>query len=135
VKIVVDAFAWVEFFIGNAKGKRVKEILEEADEVYTPDTVVAEVARKYLREGAEPQTVRSRLEVIAAASTVNPIDTELALEAAKCFLKLSREAKKAKLSDPSLSDAIALASARLLGAKVLTSDEHFKGQPETLWLE
>lgn len=135
MKIVVDAYAWIEIFIGNEKGKRAKEILEQADEILTPDTVMAEIARKYTREGAEQQTVQSRLETITAASTINPIDTELALEAAKCYLKLSQEARKTKLSTPSLFDAITLATAKLLEAKVLTGDEHFRNQPETLWLE
>ena len=135
MKIVVDAYAWIEVFVGSEKGKKIKEILEQADELYTPDTVMAEIARKYLREGAKQQIIHSRLETISAASTVNPIDTELALETARCYMKLSQETKKAKLSTPSLFDAITLATARLLRAKVLTGDEHFKNQPEAMWIE
>jgi predicted nucleic acid-binding protein len=35
---------------------------------------------------------------------------------------------------PSLFDAILLATARTLGAKLLTGDEHFKGIDETIWI-
>jgi predicted nucleic acid-binding protein len=52
-KIVIDAYAWVELFIGSPKGAEVKQILENAKESYTHSTVLAEVARKYLREGVD----------------------------------------------------------------------------------
>ena len=135
MKIVIDAYAWIEIFIGSEKGKRVKEAVEQADEVFTPDTVMAEVARKYYREGAEEQTIRERLETISAASSIISINDELALEAAKCYMKLLQETKRAKLSKPSLFDAITLATAKLLKAKVMTGDEHFKGLPETIWIQ
>jgi hypothetical protein len=34
---VIDSYAWIEHFIGSEKGREVKEIMENADEVYTPD--------------------------------------------------------------------------------------------------
>jgi len=135
VKIVIDAYAWIELFIGSEKGKKVKEAVEQADEIFTPDTVIAEVARKYLREGAEEQIIRERLEAMSAASNIVSINNELALEAAKCYMKLLQETKRAKLSRPSLFDAITLATAKLLKAKVMTGDEHFKDLPETIWIQ
>ena len=135
MKIVVDAYAWIEIFIGSERGKRAKEILEQADEVYTPDTVMAEVARKYCREGAEERTTQARLEIVAGASDIVLIDIKLALEAAKCYTRLAREAKRRRLATPSLFDAIPLAVARLLKAKILTGDEHFRNLPETIWMK
>ncbi|MCJ7429596.1 PIN domain-containing protein [Candidatus Bathyarchaeota archaeon] len=135
MKIVVDAYAWIEIFIGSERGKRAKEILEQADEVYTPDTVMAEVARKYCREGAEERTPQARLEIIAGASDIVLIDIKLALEAAKCYTRLAREAKRRRLATPSLFDAMPLAAARLLKAKILTGDEHFRNLPETIWMK
>jgi predicted nucleic acid-binding protein len=134
VKIVIDAYAWIEIFIGSEKGKKVKEAVEQADEIFTPDTVMAEVARKYHREGAEEQTIRARLETINAASSIISINNELALEAAKCYMELLQETKRTNLSKPSLFDAITLATAKVLKAKVMTGDEHFKGLPETIWI-
>ena len=46
------------------------EILFDADEVYTPDIVLAEIARKYIREGGGPQIVDHRLNEIVDASNV-----------------------------------------------------------------
>ena len=134
MKIVVDAYAWVELFLGSEKGRKVKEILEDADEVYTPDTVLAEIARKYVKEGAEEKTVDARLETITAASNIAQIDTKIALEAARCYMQLVTDAKKAKLKAPSLFDAIVLATGILLESKILTGDEHFRNLSETLWI-
>jgi predicted nucleic acid-binding protein len=133
-KIVIDAYAWIEFFIGSEKGRRVKEIIEDADEVYTPGTVLAEIARKYLREGVDDETVDARLESISAASNIVHIDPELASEAARCYIEMAAKARKSKLNTPSLFDALVLAAGRLLKAKVLTGDEHFKNLSETVWL-
>jgi len=134
VKIVIDAYAWVEIFIGSKKGDKAREELKKADETYTPDVVMAEIARKYLREGIEEQTVLERLKTIEETLDIAPIDKDVALESAKCYMQLSEKAKTEGLKPPSLFDAIVLATARLLNAKVVTGDEHFKGMPETLWI-
>jgi len=134
VKIVIDTYAWIEFFIGSEKGRRVKEIVERADEVYTPGTVLAEIARKYVREGADDNTVDARLEVITAASNIAHVDAKLALEAARCYLELAAKARKTKLNLPSLFDAIVLATGRSLKSKIVTGDEHFRNLPETVWV-
>ena len=133
-KIVIDAYAWIELFLGSEKGVKAKKVIEEADSVYTPSTVLAEIARKYLREKVDEKTVNSRLEQVVAASTITQIDAELASEAAKCYLELLSNAKKSKLETPSLFDAIVLATGRLTMSKVLTGDPHFKELSETLWL-
>jgi predicted nucleic acid-binding protein len=134
VKIVIDAYAWIEVFLGSEKGRKVKEILERADEIYTPDTVLAEIARKYLREGADERTTDARLETITTASNVAQIDTKVALEAARCYTQLAINARKGKLKNPSLFDVIVLAVGRVIKAKIVTGDEHFRNLPETVWI-
>jgi predicted nucleic acid-binding protein len=134
VKIVIDSYAWIELFKGSIAGNKAKEILEQADALYTPDIVLAEVARKYFREGTAEETVKSRLEQISANSDVVYLDSKLAYESAKCHLQLEESARKNKLNTPSLFDAIVLATARILNAKVLTGDQHFKPFPETVWI-
>jgi predicted nucleic acid-binding protein len=134
VKIVIDSYAWIELFIGSAKGRKVKEIIENADEVYTPGTVLAEIARKYIREGVEEKIVNIRLEQIIGASNITCLDTKLALESAKCYLQLADNARKTKLNAPSFFDAIVLATGRSLKSKIMTGDEHFRFLPETVWI-
>ncbi|MEM3699859.1 MAG: PIN domain-containing protein [Candidatus Bathyarchaeia archaeon] len=132
--VVIDAYAWIEIFIGSQKGEKAKEILQEAEEAYTPDIVLAEIARKYIREGAKEQTISERLKTIEETSEITPIDKETAIESAKCYMQLTEKAKKEKLKPPSLFDAIILATAKTLNAKIITGDEHFKNIKETLWI-
>jgi len=135
VKIVADAYAWIELFAGTRKGEFVKSRMEEAEAVITPDTVLAEIARKYIREGIKEVAARQRLSTILEASEPAYIDDGIALEAAKAYLQLEKRAKDARLEKPSLFDALVLAVARKTDAKVLTGDEHFEGLPETMWID
>ncbi len=131
---MVDSYAWVEFFLGSSKGKRVKEIVETAADVYTPDIVLAELSRKYLREGVSESLVRERLGTVQAASQTVPITLDLAISASKAYTELSESSKRRKRRSPSLFDGLVLGTARLKEAKVLTGDPHFQDLPETLWL-
>jgi len=133
-KIVVDAYAWIEVFVGSEPGSRAKGIIEDAEAVLTPCTVLAEVARKYVREGAAESTVRKRLATMLETSELVDVDADLALDAAKATVQLDRRASSSGLRKPSLFDGIVLASARRNKAKVLTGDEHFKAFTETIWL-
>lgn len=135
VRIVIDAYAWIEHFIGSEKGRKVDEILEDADEVYTPDTVLAEIARKYVREGVEVKLVEQRLNEIVEASNIICIDARLAATSAKAYGEMESTTKIFKLDCPSLFDAVVLAAGRLLKSKIVTGDQHFKNLPETIWLE
>jgi predicted nucleic acid-binding protein len=128
----VDSYAWVELFLGGQKGQRVRRIIAEADEVRTPDVVLAELSRKYLREKAEVSTVRSRLETITSASLVTPVGVDVAVKAGEAFLELVDRAAKQRRRAPSLFDAIVLATARVHDSQVLTGDEHFEGLSETI---
>jgi predicted nucleic acid-binding protein len=135
VKTVIDSYAWIEHFLGSEKGGKTDEILQNSDEIYTPDIVLAEIARKYIREGVEDNIIQSRLQQIEDASNIVALNAEIALLAAKYFLEMQANAKKLKLTLPDLFDAIILATGRSLNAKILTGDQHFKNLPETLWLE
>ena len=135
MKIVIDTYAWIELLIGSERGNKVKELMENAEEVYTPSTVLAETARKFLREGTDEKTINTWLEIITTASVITQIDSVTALEAAKCLLELSQQAKISKQNTPSLFDAIVYATARINQCKIITGDEHFKNLPETLWIE
>jgi len=134
VKIVVDTYAWIELFIGSEKGRIVKEKLGSAEEVYTPDIVLAELARKYAREGIELSVVEGRLSKISEISRIIPIDKGIAMKAAEVDRELKDKAKKACLREPSLVDAIVLATARALNANLITGDQHFKEESETIWI-
>ena len=134
VKIVADAYAWIELFSGTRNGEFAKATMEEAETVITPDSVLAEIARKYLREGMKEETTRQRLSIILEASEPAFIDDDIAIGAGKAYLQLEKRAKASGLEKPSLFDALVLAVARRYDGKVLTGDAHFEGLPETIWI-
>ena len=134
-KTVVDSYAWIEHFLGSEKGKKADKVLLDSEELYTPDVVLAEVARKYMREGINDSIIEERLGQMEDASSIIGLDSQTALVAAKCYLEMEARAKNQKQPTPSLFDAIVLAVGRALNAKVLTGDQHFKNLPETSWLE
>jgi len=134
VKIVVDSYAWIELFIGSDEGDVVKEKLSEAEEIYTPDIVLAELARKYRRERIDAQITAERLSKIVELSRIVPIDKKVAVKAAEMDLELREEARKKGLGIPGLFDAIVLAVTHIIGAKLITGDEHFRGRPEVIWI-
>ena len=51
VKIVIDSYAWIEHISGTEKGRKIKELMDNSEPIYTPGIVLAEIARKFLREG------------------------------------------------------------------------------------
>jgi len=134
LKIVVDSYAWIELFLGSPMGSKVRELIETADESFTPDSVLAELSRKYFREGVAEKLVRERLTAVQGASQVVSITPDIAVQASKAHLDLVERAKKRKLQSPSLFDGLVLGTARLRDAKVVTADPHFKDLPETIWI-
>ncbi len=134
MRIVADSYAWVELFIGSQKGRRVMEKFSGADEIYTPDIVLAELARKYRRERVEANAVEARLSKIFELSRIVPVDKNIAVRAAELDYELRKKARETGLKEPGLFDAIVLAVAEVLDASLITGDEHFKGRPEIVWI-
>ncbi len=134
VKVVVDSYAWIEIFAGTAKGENAINVMNDAEQLYTPDVVLAEIARKYRREGFDRAVVEKRLDRIAEASQIISIDNKVALASAYAFFDLREEAKRKGIGEPGLFDAIILGTTRAISGKVLTGDPHFENLGETLWL-
>jgi len=117
--LVVDSYAWIEYLDGSPKGARVGELLEAAEESFTPTPVVAEVTSKVLRAGRDAGI---GWQVLRAWSTILPLDAETA-RAAAALHATYRE----RMPDFAMTDAVVLAFVRKLDARVLTGDPHFRG--------
>ena len=130
--VVYDTYAWVEYFIGSEKGIRVREYLRSGG--VTPSVVLAELARKYLREGFRPGEVEKRLEFVASRTAIAPIDVGLSLRAAEVYLRLLKRARERSLRTPSLADAIVYATALVTGEDLLTGDSLFEGLDSVIYL-
>jgi predicted nucleic acid-binding protein len=133
--LIVDSYAWIALFTETRGRRRVSREIEGAANVLTPDIVLAEVARKLARDGIDDEVVLSKLEEIATLSTIAPISSRVAVRVHSADVELRGRAKSSGLDSPGLTDAIILALARTESGKVLTGDPHFRGLPETNWLE
>lgn len=128
----MDSYAWIELFLGSEKGKKVVEIVSSADEVITPDLVLAEIGRKYIREGANEKEVKNRLKFIEENSVVACLDADISIEGGKAYLELLEKSKKERKNKPALTDSILLALARKYSAKIVSGDKIFEGMKELI---
>jgi len=109
--------------------------IEKASDCFTCSISLAEVASFGLRHGMTSFTILSGIHRISEASAIVEIDANLAVEGASATEELRRLAKRRSIPLPGLSDGLILAAARRTNSKLLTGDAHFRGLPETLWLE
>lgn len=130
--VVYDTYAWVEYFLGSNRGFRVKELLKEGG--HTPSVVLAELARKYIREGVDRDTARDRMLFISAKTEIVDISPEIALRAAEIYFELQHLAKEGSKRTPSLVDAIIYATALMLKVDLITGDSLFKDLPHVIYI-
>ncbi len=116
-KVVLDSFAWIEYFSGSLRGEKVREYVQRGIAT-TPTIVLAEISEKYARMRLDPG---GRVVFVRSRSVVIALDEELALLAGR----ISYERKKT-VKGWGLADSIMLATARRLKARVVTGDSHFK---------
>jgi len=41
--MLLDSFAWMEYFMGTQKGKKVKRLVDDDTQLYTSPVVIAEI--------------------------------------------------------------------------------------------
>jgi predicted nucleic acid-binding protein len=131
--VVYDTYAWVEYFLGTSKGLKVRELLRE-EGGHTPSIVLAEISRKYLREGVSAEIVRKRLLFIEAMTEIVDITVEIALKAGEVYPELLQHSKKVRARAPSLADAIVYSTALLLGEDLVTGDKLFERLPHVFYI-
>jgi len=124
--MMLDSFAWMEYFMGTPKGEKVKKLVDDDLQLYTSPIVVAEIYSKSLRTDGKAQ---ERTDFIIKRCAVVALDVKIAIEAAKIHAE-----NRVKISDFGLADAIILASARSRKIKVLTGDPHFKNFKDAVML-
>ena len=125
MKYVIDAYAWIEYFIESGKGKKVKGLVESQDnEIFTSVITIAEVSSIGVREKRDVELGNKS---ILGLSSIYFINLELAREAGILHAEIRK-----KIKDFGLADTFVLLTARKLGAKVITGDSHFKGFKEAI---
>lgn len=116
--MLLDSFAWMEYFMGTQEGEKVRRFVEDDIQLYTSPIVIAEIYSKSLRTDGNAE---ERKDFIIKRCALIILDEIIAVEAAKIHAE-----KKIKTPDFGLADALILASARNRKIKVVTGDPHFK---------
>jgi predicted nucleic acid-binding protein len=115
--VVIDSFAWIEYFAGSEQGEKAKRYIETGDAI-TPSIVMAEFTDKYARERMDS---KERLAFIRTKSMILPLDDEMA----ELSGRISAE-RRSRAKGWGIVDSIVLATARTRDAKIVTGDEHFR---------
>ncbi len=124
--MLLDSFAWMEYFMGTQKGEKVKRLVDNDSQLYTSPIVIAEIYSKSLRTDGRAE---ERKDFIMKRCALVSLDENIAVEAAKIHAEI-----KVKTPDFGLADAFILASARNRKIKVVTGDPHFKDFKDTVML-
>ena len=115
--ILIDSYGWIEYLAGGKLASKYGEYVEEASEenTITPTVVVYEVYKKVRKEKGEEMALEIYGQL--ARTKIVQLSEELAISAAEMSLKLRL----------GMADSIIYATARSEKARLITSDEHFKG--------
>lgn len=120
--IVVDSCGWLEYLADGPLAQDYAPFLAEEGNILTPAVVFYEVVKKVWRERGYEKAL-----VVAAhmqKTRVVPLDADLGLAAAGVSLRWGLP----------MADAIVYATAVSHGCRVVTSDRHFDGLPEVVFI-
>jgi len=116
-RVVVDSWAWVEYFDGSPKGRKVEEFIAKK-EVWTSAVSIAEITSRYRRKRIDEGLAMDTLFSITRVGTLSSDDAQ---EAGRIHAEV-----KPVSPNFSLADSFVLQLARKLGCKVLTGDPDFR---------
>lgn len=122
---VLDAFAWVEYFLGSERGEKVKGFIE-GSKCITPTIVIAELSAKYSSEGKD---FANKLKFIKFNTNVAVLNDEIAALSGK--LKIEQRKTKKEFG---MADSIIYATAIVYNAKIITGDPHFNNIKEAVMI-
>ena len=117
---VVDTSAWIEWLTASALGQKLGKQFPDKAQCIVPTIVQLELSKWLVREAGEEQA--DQVIAFTQKCVVVPLDTPIALLAAD----LHRQHKLAT------ADAIVYATAKHMGADLLTCDAHFEGLPDVM---
>ena len=118
-RVVIDTYAWIEYFRGSASGAKARRIIDGEYELLTPAVVIAELSDKYRKEGMIDWDARRRFVLLKSA--IISLDETVADNAGELKQQLRKEHK-----DAGIVDAIILAHSISTNARILTGDSHLK---------
>ncbi len=118
---LLDTSAWVEYFKGSEKGRRIKIILAEP-EVYTSAISIAEISKWLYENNIPPELGVEQLKI---NSIIINLEEPILIESGKRYFALRKI--KPKIG---LIDTIIYVSAIIHNFTLVTTDFDFQGLPK-----
>ena len=120
--MLLDSYAWIEFFNGTEKGREVKKVLKEG-KCYTSIISLAEIAEVCSRTD---KNVNDFIDKIKNFSTILFLNETVSTVAGKLNFQ-----RKKVVKGWGMMDSFILATALANNLPILTGDKHFKDLPNT----
>ncbi len=123
--MIIDSYAWIEYFFGSEKGHRVETFLRK-NECYTLESNLSEI---YAWTIKAQQDFAFVLKIITAKTKILPISRNNWLRAAEIRINQRKEWK-----DFGLMDALMVAKQEEMKCDLITGDKHFKSIKNVVYL-
>lgn len=116
--MLLDTSCWVEYFKETEKGKKIKELMENQEILYTCPITIAEISVWCHKNNKSPEDF---ITLIKKLSIMLDISDDILAESGKIYHE-----ERGKSSKIGLIDCIIYATAQVHGLSLLTKDEDFK---------
>lgn len=120
--VLIDSWAWIEYFKGTNFGKKAKEYIENNEEIIVSSINVAEIYNFLLTN--KPKDAENLINFVIGSSFIVPLTAELSLKAAEY-----KHRKKF-----GMADAIVLATAEQHNCKIVTGDDDFIKESNVIFI-
>ena len=121
--VLIDSWAWVEYWKGGKLAEEAASYIDGDEDSVVSTMNLAEVYLAIARSYDEA-TAGEKIATMEKRCHVVPVERDIAIEAAKIK-------RKEKLG---LADSLIMATARQVGAKVVTGDPDMKGFRDVVFL-
>lgn len=121
--VLIDSWTWIEYWKGGKLAKAAAVYIDGDEESIVSTVNISEVYFWVARYYGEA-TAAEKLKTVEKRCSVVAVDKEVAIAAAKIKIEC-------KLG---LADSLIMATARHLGAKVVTGDPDMKGLKDVIFL-
>ena len=127
MRVFIDSWAWIEYFIGSKYGEKVASIIENNEnEIFTCVLNISEITSKIKREGFDFEKC---YKLVLSHSKVVNVNLEICKESGFVHAEM-----KKKIRDFGLIDSFNLVLSKKINAKIVTGDPHFKGMKEVIFV-
>ncbi len=120
--VLLDTSAWIEFFQGTEKSRKVETALK-SEEVFTSIITFAEIVNWCLKNNVQDK-MKAYIQGIKNSSTILEVNEPITIIAGK----LNYERKKT-VKNWGMIDSIIVATAQIYSLRILTKDSQFNDLP------